>query len=139
MYFARRRSEDGNQRQVTVTTRPATAADVQLFYPDLTASARAWVAELDGKPEGIIGLALLRPVACLFSKFNEALRPWLRHPAVLRLIKKAQAACEASRMRVWAGVEPDEPTSPAILARIGFRPLGELYGDQIYEYAGGGR
>lgn len=122
---------------MTITTRPATAADVEHFYPEITASARAWVAELDGKPEGIIGLILFRPVHYLFSRFNEALRPFLRHPAILRLIKKAQAACEASSVRVLAGAEPDEPTAPGLLERLGFRPLGEFDGDQIYEFAGG--
>lgn len=124
---------------MSVTTRAATADDISLFYPDLTASARAWVAELDGKPEGIIGIALLRPIACLFSRFNEVLRPWLRHPAILRLIKKAQAACAETRLQVIAGAEPDEPTAPGILERLGFVPVGEIYGDRIYEFAGGGR
>jgi hypothetical protein len=122
-----------------ITTRPATPADINHFYPDVTASTKAWVAELDGEPEGIIGLVLTRPIACLFSRFNEALRPYLRHPAVLRLIKKAQAACAASRVKVIAGAEPDEPTAPKILTRLGFRPLGELYGDQVYEFVGEGR
>ena len=121
-----------------ITTRAATSADLELFYPDLSASVKAWVAELDGRPEGIIGIALLRPVACLFSRFNEVLRPWLRHPAVLRLIKKAQAACRASRVRVWAGAEPDEPDSPRILERLGFEPIGEICGDRIYEFTGEG-
>lgn len=122
---------------MTITTRAARAEDIAEFYPEYRRySFRAWVAELDGKAEGIIGLALIRPVACLFSKFNEALRPWLRHPAVLRLIKKAEAACRASGTVVLAGAEPDEPESPKILARLGFEPVGELYGDQVYEFVG---
>jgi len=122
-----------------ITSRGATAADVALFYPEMTSpgcapSFRAWVAELDGEPKGIIGVALLRPIACLFSTFSEALRPYLRHPAVLRLIKKAEAVVKASRTRVWAVAQEDEPTAPHILERLGFKRLGDVDGDVIYEW-----
>lgn len=117
--------------------RPATAADIAIFYPDMTSSFRAWVAELDGEPQGIIGIALLSPVACMFSSFREVLRPYLRHPTILRLIKKAQAAVRAMSAPVAAAVEPDEPLSPKILARLGFRPAGELSGYEIYIWTPG--
>lgn len=121
-----------------LSARPATAADVREFYPGLSNSFRAWVCELDGKVEGIIGVALLRPIACLFSSFREALRPYLRHPAVLRIIKKAQGAVKASRVPVWAVAQEDEPTAPTILQRLGFRLRGEVDGDVIYEFVPGG-
>lgn len=117
-----------------ITGRAATAADVKQFYPELTASVRAWVCEIDGKAEGIIGIALLRPVACMFSTYREALRPHLRHPAVLRLIKRAQIAMRSMGATVWAAAEPDEPTATRILARLGFNLLGEFEGDVIYEW-----
>lgn len=116
--------------------RPATAADIEHFYPGMTSSFRAWVCEMDGEPQGIIGVALLRPIACFFSSFREVLRPYLKHPAVLRLIKNAQAAVRAIRAPVWAIAQDDEPTAPAVLERLGFRHLGELDGDVIYEWAG---
>lgn len=105
-----------------------------MFYPEMTCSFRAWVCELDGKVEGIIGLALLRPIACMFSAFREALRPYLKHPTVLRLIKRAEAAVKASRLPVRAIAEPTEPTAPGILKRLGFEYLGEIDGDQVYEW-----
>lgn len=116
-----------------VTTRPATAADLKEFYPEETCSFRAWVAELDGKPEGIIGLALTRPIRCMFSAFREPLRPHLKAIAVLKLIKRAEAAVKGGRVPVIALAETSEPTAPDILQRIGFRHLGrsddgELYG-----------
>jgi hypothetical protein len=89
---------------------------------------------MDGEPMGIVGVALLRPVACMFSTFKEPLRPYLKHPAVLRLIKKAQNAVRASQVPVWAAAEPDEPTAPKILERLGFRPLGMIGGDNVWEW-----
>lgn len=123
---------------MTLRGRAATADDIAIFYPGMTASFRAWVCELDGKVEGIIGVALLRPVACMFSAFREALRPYLRHPAVLRLIKKAQGAVKAVRAPVWAAAEPGETESPKILTRLGFEHVGTMFGDEIYEFRGGG-
>lgn len=117
--------------------RPATAADIAEFYPEMTSSFRAWVAEIDGVPQGIIGIALLRPIACMFSSFREVLRPYLRHPTILRLIKKAQAEMKASSVPVGAAVEPGEPESPKILTRLGFRPAGELSGYEIYVWVPG--
>lgn len=85
---------------------------------------------------GIIGIALLRPIACMFSTFKPPLRPYLRHPTPLRLIKRAQEAVRASRVPVWAVAEPDEPEAPRILERLGFVLRGELDGDVIYEWTG---
>lgn len=117
-----------------LTRRAATAEDIRDFYPEMTASFRAWVCEIDGKAEGIVGVALLRPVACLFSTVNEALRPHLKHPAVLRIIKKAEEAVKASRVPVWAAAEPGEPRAPEILGRLGFTHIGEVEGDEVYEW-----
>lgn len=100
----------------------------------MTSSFRAWVCDLDGEPQGIIGVALLRPIACMFSTFNEPLRPFLKRPTILRLIKKAEAAVNASRVPVWAVAEPTEPTAPKILERLGFKRVGVVEGDEIYEY-----
>lgn len=119
---------------MSLVSRPATAADVQAFYPEMSCSMKAWVCELNGKPEGIIGIALMRPIACMFSKFNEAMRPFLRHPTVLRLIKRAETAVKASRVPVWAVAEPGEPTAPKMLERLGFQSLGVVEGDLLYEW-----
>jgi hypothetical protein len=121
---------------LNLTSRPATAADIAEFYPTMTSSFRAWVAELDGRPEGIIGIALLRPIACLFSTFRDALKPYLKHPAVLRLIKKAQAAVKACSAPVAAAIDPEEPESPKILTRLGFKPCGWVDGHEMYLFAG---
>jgi hypothetical protein len=124
---------------VRLEGRPARAADVAQFYPDITCSFRAWVAELDGEPKGIIGVALLSPIACMFSAFAPELRPHLKRPAVLRLIKKAEGAVKASPVPVWAVAQEDEPTAPGVLERLGFIHLGEMDGDTIYEWRPSGR
>lgn len=123
---------------MTIRGRAATAEDIEQFYPGTTTSFRAWVCEIDGKVEGFIGLALVHPVACLVSTFREALRPYLKHPAVLRLIKKAQAAVGACQAPVAAAAEPGEPGAPGILTRLGFEHVGNVMGDEIYLFRGGG-
>lgn len=119
-----------------ITTRPATAADVKAMYPEHTASFRAWVVELDGAAKGIIGIALYRPIACLFSAFEEELRPHLKKPAVLRLIKKVEAVINKSRTPVRAVADPNEPTAPTILQRLGFEYIGDVDGDAVYQHGG---
>jgi hypothetical protein len=122
---------------VTLRGRPAATADVKAFYPEMTSSFRAWVCELDGEAQGIIGLALLRPIACMFSTFREPLRSHLKSLTVLRLIKKAEAAVKASRVPVWAVAEPEEPTAAGMLERLGFEYLGRIGGDEIYSWVPG--
>lgn len=121
-----------------LTSRAATAEDVRAFYPEITASFRAWACDLDGEPQGIIGLALTRPAACMFSTFKEPLRPYLKSLAILRLIKRAEAAVKASRVPVLAIAEPDEPTAAGMLERLGFERLGRFEGDEIYQFLPGG-
>lgn len=108
------------------------------LYPGLSSSVRAWVCEIDGVPEGIIGLALLGSASCLFSSFREPLRAHLRSLTILRLIKKAESAVRGSRVPVWAIADPDEPTAPGILKRLGFERFDNIDGDEIYVISGGG-
>jgi hypothetical protein len=116
-----------------IVARPATREDVQKFYPGETCSFKAWVAEMDDEPRGIIGLALTRPQACMFSAFEPEFRPHLKSLTVLRLIKKAERAVKDSRTPVVALAQADEPTAPIILKRLGFKPMtttddGEIWG-----------
>lgn len=121
-----------------LTTRPATRADIERWYPDASCSFRAWVCEVEAEPAGIIGVSLARPAATLFSTFDPPLQPWLRSMTVLRLIKQAQAACRESRLPVFALVDPDEgheKTAPAMLARLGFEQVGEHENCAIWRFA----
>lgn len=114
--------------------RSATTADVNRWHPGVTASFRAWVCEVDGEPEGIIGFALTRPFACMFSAFTETLKPHLRSLTVLRIIKRAEAALGQITLPVLAIAQDDQPTAPQILQRLGFVPVGEFDGAQIYQW-----
>ena len=118
-----------------LTARAATIEDIRGFYPDMTASVRAWVFELDNQVVGIIGVSLLRPIACAFSQFTPALEPYLGHPVIWRIVKKLQAAMAGLKMPVRAIVEPGV-TDHRILQRVGFRYVGKIDGDQVYEYRG---
>lgn len=117
---------------MNLATRAATPEDVKHFYPEMACSFRAWVCELDGEVQGIVGVALTRPVASMFSVFREPLRPYLRHQAILRSIKRAQAAVKASRVPVLALAEPGEPTAPGILKRLGFEYVGAFDEGEVY-------
>lgn len=117
---------------MTLTARAATPSDLREFYPDMVCSFRAWVCELNGEVQGIIGVALLRPLACMFSTVREPLKPFLRHLTILRLIKRAQAAVQASRVPVIALAEPGLVTAPRILERIGFEHVGTFDDGEIY-------
>lgn len=119
-----------------LATRPATKADIMAMYPEHSSSFRAWVVELEGSPKGVIGIALYRPAACLFSAFDEELRPHLRRPAVLRLIKQVGMIVKKSRLPVMAIADESEPTSPKILKRLGFEYIAEVDGDAVYQYGG---
>ncbi len=121
---------------MTLVVRPARREDVALFYPGVRASFRAWVAEIDGIVEGLIGLVMSRPIACLVSVFNEPLRPFLRSLSVLRAIRRARDLCASYRGRIIAVQERDEPESPVILARLGFSPLGEVDGEIWHVFGG---
>lgn len=117
---------------MTLTVRPATADDIRHFYPEQTCSFRAMVAELDGERAGIVGLALTRPTAAMFSKFDEPLRPYLKRPAILRAIKRVEGMAKASRVPVVAIAEPTEPTAPALLERMGAKFVGQQDGSDFY-------
>lgn len=112
--------------------RAATKADIERYYPDVSCSFRAWVCEIDGEPKGIIGVSLARPIATLFSTFEEDLRPHLRSLTILRLIKAAERACNDTPLPVFAVAAPEEPTAPDILTRLGFTPFGEIDGDNVW-------
>lgn len=119
---------------MTLIVRPATLDDVRQYYPDVGASFRAWVAEIDGVVDGIVGVVMTRPVACLISCVGERLRPLLKTLSVLRAIKRVHDLCRAYHGRIIAVQDKNEPQSPAILARLGFYPIGLIDGDLWHEF-----
>ena len=121
-----------------LTARPATRADILRWHPEASCSFKAWVCEVNDEPAGIIGVGLSRPVATLFSAFEDSLKPHLKSMAVLRLIKRAQAICRESRLPVFALVDPEEgfaDTAPIMLARLGFEQVGEHENCTVWRFA----
>lgn len=120
-----------------LVSRPATLADVMQVHPDQGCSWRAWACDLDGELVGVVGIALTRPVACLFCWFSEELRPFLKSLTVLRLLKKVEAAVKASRVPVLAIRDRKEPKAPHILKRLGF-VFDHVAddGDAVYKFGG---
>jgi hypothetical protein len=118
-------------------SRPATMTDVQRFYPGLGVSVRAWVCEIDGEVQGIIGIAITRPAHSIFSMFSEALRPHLRSLTVLRLVKWLADLLPSFRAPIFAIREPGGRQAPHILKRLGFRFYGIVDGDAVYRFEGG--
>lgn len=115
-----------------LATRTATAEDIARYHPELTCSFRAWVFVLDGEDVGIIGVALFRPVAWLFSSFDEKLRPHLQDIRVLRTIKKAHTVICGIRVPVMAVRDRNEKKSPHILKRMGFKFFDIIEGEPVY-------
>lgn len=118
-----------------LTLRPATRADVEGLHPDAAGcSYRAWAGEIDGKQVGVIGLVFTRPRACLFCKFTEEARPYLKTMTALRMLKKVKTLIEDRGKPVYAIQEPGEPQAPAILTRMGFEFSEEIEGSRIWTW-----
>jgi hypothetical protein len=117
-------------------SRPATADDIRHFYPGVSCSFRAMVCEMDGERAGIIGIALARPVASVFTAFSEALRPYLRSLTVLRLLRWLKGLLGACKGPVFAIRERGERQAVTILKRLGFRFWGLVDGDAVYRFEG---
>lgn len=115
-----------------IVSRQATAEDVKKVHPDQGCSWKAWVCELEGEVVGVIGIALTRPVACIFCWFDEKLRPYLKSMTVLRLLKKVEMAARNNRLPVLAVRDRKEPKAPHILKRMGFQFEALIDGDAIY-------
>lgn len=117
---------------MSVTSRSATAEDIAKYHPDVTCSFRAWVFEVDGEPAGIIGVALSKPVAWLFSSIDEPLRPYLTDIRVWRVIHKTYSLLCGIRIPVMAIRDRNEKKSPQILKRMGFKFFDLIEGEPVY-------
>lgn len=119
----------------SLTLRPATRTDVEGLHPEANGcSYRAWAGEIDGKQVGVIGLVFTRPRTCLFCRFDEAARPYLKSMTALRMLKKVKTLIEDRGLPVYAVQEPGEDKAPAILKRMGFEFTEEIAGSRIWEW-----
>lgn len=100
---------------------PATPQLAEAFYGrPAPHSFRGWAAVRDGRPMGIAGIYIADGELVVFSDFAEGLdrRTMVRGVHIIRQM------LDEVRAPVVALQDPGSPSSPALLARLGFRPTG---------------
>ena len=104
--------------------RPATRADIEAFYPNLTQTVRAWTVELNGEPLGVGGVYYQGDIAVAFSAFKPELDKWPM--TKLRGLKKIM---EIVGDRSCIAIADEKfPDAPKLLERIGFQHIeGRTY------------
>jgi hypothetical protein len=98
--------------------RPATAADIALFYGEIEAPVRMLVLEQAGAATGLAGLVLHDDGAMAGSWLLDAAQP----RAAMLLAIAALGLIEQCSGPVYARPDPDEPTAPSVLRLLGFHP-----------------
>ena len=131
MHIAGGDSGDGVTREATaprIIIRPATTEDILEFYerpPEGT--LRAYVAVIDGKVVGVMGVARETLWGKCFTDIKPELQPYLKSITVLRGVKQALKLCDQYKGPVVALAENAE--SCRIMHRLGFTHLqGGWYG-----------
>lgn len=115
-----------------VTLRPATYADAVAFYgKPAMFSFRGFVAEVDGAIAGIGGVYRENGRWVVFSEMGDAMRP--RKKAIAKACRMLMQFLNQLGGPVYAFACPTEPTSGYLLAKLGFKPTGEIgpYGDVL--------
>lgn len=111
--------------------RLATEPDLLRYYGSRPAQTiRAYIGYLGNEPIGIVGLARERHLWKFFSEFKPEIRPLVSCISVMRAIKAVMAWAAHSSLPVLAVVQEDEPDSPRLLERLGFRYRG--HGTYVY-------
>lgn len=105
----------------TITTRPATRADILAFYGRLPeGSARVWVLDIGGKVAGVAGYRVVGGCLLAFSDVAEGvpkMTVWRKAHEFMAMLKRT-TYCEGS-----------EKSGP-FLERLGWQHLG----DHVYRY-----
>ncbi|MGE4077403.1 MAG: hypothetical protein AB7F22_17745 [Reyranella sp.] len=103
---------------------PADREALLAFYGDLPAeTTRSFVVWLDGQPAGVIGVAISRGYATLFSDISPALEPHLRSMPVMRAVRAAITMAKRTGLTLMAFAE--QCGGEAILQREGFEADSE--------------
>lgn len=100
--------------------RALTKADIEVFSeaPNPTIKGVAW--RLDGETVGIAGLAYYKNAVMGFSNIKDEMRPFLKSITTARGIMRVRGLIMECKAPVYATAAPEEPTSPALLERLGF-------------------
>lgn len=103
---------------------PATTDLVLAYYgkpPPFT--FKGYVALLDGKPVGVGGIYRDNESLVAFSDMGPEMRA--RKRDVVRAIHVLKDQFDACKAQLFVIANKDEPTSPQLLARLGFEPTGQ--------------
>ncbi len=114
------------------TLRRATAADAEAYYgASPLFSFRGFVAEVDGELAGIFGVYYQDGLPVAFSEMRDAMRPHKK--AIAKACRMLMQFLNQLGGPVYAFASPTEPTSGYLLAKLGFKPTGEMgpYGDVL--------
>lgn len=121
---------------MTVSIEPTTKEDVAEFFPDAPPfRIRALTARLDGEVIGIGGVTF-RPdgIALAFLECDEEhcrKYPKRLHATARRVIAEAKAA---GIKRIIAKADGAREKAAAWLERLGFKKIGEVDGEQVFEW-----
>lgn len=105
-----------------VESRPATREDIEVFYGREGASptVKAWIGLVDGEPAAIGGFRY--EYGCVVAFFD--IRSDRLRQAKIAIVKGAKAVMADARANgyrfVYAAMDPNEPTAPRFLTRLGF-------------------
>lgn len=107
-------------KSTTPTIRPLTAADIpHVLPPDTSGTVRGFVAELDGKIVGSMGV-LHGDVPLAFSTMSDEMRKYPK--LVVRAIKMLREMLAKHYTFVMAMASNTEDSTHRVLERVGFRP-----------------
>lgn len=101
---------------------PATPGLIQAWYGGPAPwTLRGMVGISDGRPVGIFGIYWIADCPVGFSEWL----PEVDNKSKARGFRLAEAMLDAHPTAVFAVPNPNQPTAPAILARLGFVPTGD--------------
>ena len=115
-----------------VTIREATYADAVSFYgKPAMFSFRGFAAEIDGVVCGLGGVYRDNGRMVVFTEMGAAMRPHKK--AIAKACRILMQFLNQLGGPVYAFASPTEPTSGYLLAKLGFKPTGEMgpYGDVL--------
>ena len=112
---------------------PATRALLTEYYGEPpTKSQRAWVGLLGGKPAGVAGFLFHGQYITLFSDLKPEIRPHKKE--IWRASAFIMEQAKRYKTPVLAIADPDEPTAPRFLSRLGFTFVGSCSDGDVYQW-----
>jgi len=107
---------------------PATPEIVEAYYGKRPARTfRGYAALLDGKPVGLAGIYDDGGYRTVFGDIAPELRPYRK--TLARGVQIVRDLMAEQKAPIYAVESPDEPTAPALLAKLGFVPTGREVDD----------